>query len=124
LACAAKAASNSIADVGLVAVCLELLAQCAAGPEDQRLHCADAQPEDLGNLLVAAALELAHHQRRALVEGKVAERAADVLSADRVVFDDRLGELVLVDDLGRPALRLAEALPADVVRDRDQPVLR
>ena len=113
-------------ELGLVAgdPVLELLAQGAARAEDQRLDGADAQLEDLGDLLVAAALELAHHERRALVEGEVAERAADVLGADRVVLDDGLGELVLVDDLGRAALRLAETLPADVVRDRDQPVLR
>jgi hypothetical protein len=54
----------------------------------------------------------------------VAERAADVLGGERVLLDDGLGELFLVDDLGRPPLRLAEALAADVVRDRDQPVLR
>ena len=54
----------------------------------------------------------------------MSERAADVLGADRVLVDGRLGELLLVGHLARPALRLAEALPADVVRDRDQPVLR
>src|SRR3954471_9904948 len=113
-------------ELGLVAgdPVLELLAQRAAGAEDQRLDRAHAQAEDLGDLLVAAALELAHHERRTLVEGEVAERAADVLGPDRVLLDDRLGELLLVDDLGRATLRLAEALAADVVRDRDQPVLR
>ena len=52
------------------------------------------------------------------------ERAADVLGRDGVVDDDRLGELLLEADLVRPPLRLAEALTTDVVRDRDQPVLR
>ena len=42
---------------------LELLAQGAAGAEDQRLDGADARLEDLGDLLVAAALELAHDER-------------------------------------------------------------
>ena len=54
----------------------------------------------------------------------MAERASDVLGGDGVVDDDRLGELLLEGDLVRAALRLAETLPADVVRDRDQPVLR
>src|SRR5262249_52176233 len=108
-------------ELGLVAgdPFLELLAQRAARAEDERLHRADRDAEDLGDLLVAAPLELAHHERGALVEGEVAERAADVLGADRVLVDDGLGELLLVDDLVRPALRLAEALAADVVRDRD-----
>jgi len=49
----------------------------------------------------------------------VAERAADVLGGEGVVLDDcGFGELLLEDDLVRPALRLAEALPADVVRGR------
>src|SRR5207248_3792414 len=102
---------------------LELLAERAAGAEDQRLDCAHGEAEDLGDLLVGAALELAHHERGALVEGEVAKRAADVLGADRVLFDVRLGELLVQLDLVRAALRLPEALPADVVGDRDEPVL-
>ena len=55
----------------------------------------------------------------------MAERAPDVLGGEGVVVDNGcLGELFLEGDLVRPALRLAEALAADVVRDRDQPVLR
>ena len=103
---------------------LELLAQGAARAEDQGLDRAHGDVEDLGDLVVAAALELAHHERGALVEGEVAERSADVLGGERVFLDDGLGELVLEDDLARAPLRLAEALAADVVRDRDQPVLR
>src|SRR5262249_16750296 len=112
--------------LGLVAgdPSLELLAERAAGPEDQRLDGTHGEAEDLGDVLVRAALELAHHERGALVEGEVTERAADVLGADDVVVDDRLGELLVQLDLVRAALRLAEALPADVVRDRDEPVLR
>src|SRR5439155_3372680 len=103
---------------------LELLAEGATSAEDQRLDRAHGEAEDLGDLLVGAALELAHDERGALVEGEVAERTPDVLGGDRVLFDDRLGQLFVQLDLGGPALRLAEALAADVVRDRDQPVLR
>ncbi len=102
---------------------LELLAQGAARAEEERLHRADADFEDLRDLLVAAALELAHDDRGTLVEGEVAERPPDVLGRQRVLVDDALGELLLEADLGRAPLRLAEALAADVVRDRDQPVL-
>ena len=114
-------------ELGLVAgdPFLELLAERAPGAEDQGLDGAHGELEDLGDLLVAAPLELAHDEGGSLVEGEVAERAADVLGGEGVVLDDcGFGELLLEDDLVRPALRLAEALPADVVRDRDQPVLR
>jgi hypothetical protein len=52
-----------------------------------------------------------------------AERWLKVLGADGVLVDDGLGDVLVEGDLVRAALRLAEALPADVVRDRDQPVL-
>jgi hypothetical protein len=102
---------------------LELLTQGAARAEDQRFDGAHREAEDLGDLLVRAALELAHDERGALVEGEVTEGAADVLRADRVVFDDRLGELLVQLDLGRTPLRLPEPLSADVVGDGDEPVL-
>ena len=52
-------------ELGLVAGdrVLELLAQCAAGAEDQGLDGTHREVEDLGDLLVAAALELAHDER-------------------------------------------------------------
>src|SRR5207237_7098331 len=114
-------------ELGLVAGdrILQLLAEGAAAAEDQRLDGAHRDAEDLGDLLVGTALELAHHERGPLVEGEVAERTADVLGADGlVVFHHRLRELLVQLDLVRATLRLAEALAADVVRDRDQPVLR
>jgi hypothetical protein len=103
---------------------LELLAQRSARAEDQRLDGAHAQPEQLGDLGVRAALELAHHERGALVERELAERGPDVLRARGVVGDERVGEVLLERDLVRPPGRLAKPLPADVVRDRDQPVAR
>ena len=103
---------------------LELLAEGAAGAEEQRLDRADGGVEDLGDLGVGATLELAHDERGALVEGEVAERAADLLRARALLLGLRLGELLVERDLVRAARRLAEALPADVVGDRDQPVPR
>src|SRR5437773_4756164 len=106
--------------------CLQLLAQRASRPEDERLHRARREIEDLADLGVRTSFELAHAERGALIEREVPERATDVLAARRVVV--RLHELradvVLVRDLRRPARRLAESLTADVVGDRDQPVLR
>src|SRR6266516_3866020 len=83
---------------------LELLAEGATSAEDQRLDGAHGEAEDLGDLLVGAALELAHDERGALVECEVAERTPDVLGGDRVLFDDRLGQLLVQLDLGGPAL--------------------
>src|SRR5205823_3673753 len=69
--------------------------------------------------------ELAHHERRALVERQVRERAAQVLRVRAaIVVLQPVGHVVVVCDLLRPALRLPEALAADVVSDGDQPVLR
>src|SRR5919204_532896 len=107
---------------------LQLLAQRAAGAKDQCLDGARRQLEDLGDLCIRAALELAHYERRTLVEGEMAERAADVLGARAFVFlrraDETVADVLVEGDLRRPARGLAKALPADVVRDRDQPVLR
>ena len=105
---------------------LELLAQRAATAEDQRLDRADAHPHDLRDLRVGAALELAHHERGALVERKMPERALDVVGGVGVVrlVDRHLGRVLEERHLGGPPLLLPEALAADVVRDRDQPVLR
>ena len=94
-------------ELGLVAgdPFLELLAEGAAGAEDQRLDGAHRQAEDLGDLLVGAALELAHDERGPLVEGEVAERAADVLGADPLLLlERRFGELLVQRDLVRAAL--------------------
>src|SRR5439155_12381824 len=112
-------------ELGLVAgdPLLELPAEGAAGAEDQRLDRADRDAEDLGDLLVGAALELAHDECGSLAEGDVAQRATDVLGADAVLVDHGLGELLVQLDLVRASLRLAEALAADVMGDGDEPVL-
>src|SRR5262245_66519621 len=54
----------------------------------------------------------------------MAECSADVLSARHVVVDEDVGDVVVEGDLRGSTGRLAEALPADVVGDGDQPVLR
>ena len=102
----------------------ELLAQGAARTKDERLDGARRDVQDLGDLGVRASLELAHDERGALVEPEVAQCAADVLAGGQIVVDDRVRDVVLERDLRRSTGRLPEALPADVVRNRDQPVLR
>src|ERR687888_2020197 len=103
---------------------LELLAEGAAGPEEQRFDRRHGDLEDLRDLRIGPALELAHDDRRALVEREVAERALDVLRARPALLLGReVTDLVVELDLVGSARGLPEALPADVVRDRDQPVL-
>ena len=98
-------------------------AERAAGAEDQRLDGGARDAEDARDLGVRAALELAHDDRRALVQRQLRERVEHVARA-RAVVDRRLGERGLELDLVRPARARPELQPADVVRDRDEPVLR
>src|SRR6266487_1993315 len=86
---------------------LELLAQRAPRTEDQRLHRARRQLEDLCDLRVRASLELAHHERGALVERQVAERAANVLGARAFLLigsaDQAVADVLVERNLLRPA---------------------
>src|SRR5439155_2213147 len=92
----------------------------ASRAEEERLDRADGQGEDAGDLLVAAPLELAHDEGRALVEREVGERGQQLVEGWPLVVEGRgLGSLV-ERDLARPAAGLAPAHAADVVRDRDQ----
>src|SRR5438094_850943 len=103
---------------------LPLDLEASARAEQERLDRADRERERLGDLLAAAALELAHHQGRALVEGEAGERVEHVVDARLVVLQgDRLRRVV-ERDLVRAVAGLAPAHAADVVRDRDQPVVR
>ena len=63
---------------------LELLAESPARAEDEGLDGADGDIEDLGDLGVRAALELAHDERGALVEAEEPEGAADLARARHV----------------------------------------
>src|SRR6266545_2826271 len=102
---------------------LELLAKGLPGPEDQRLDRALAELQHGGDLAVGAPLELAHGERRALRERERRKGALDVLRAEAVdlVLRGRVHPRV-ESDLTRTPRRRPEALAADVVRDRDQPV--
>jgi hypothetical protein len=53
------------------------LAQVAAGAEEQGFDRRHADAEHFGDLRVAAILDLAHHDRRALVEGQLRERTQE-----------------------------------------------
>jgi hypothetical protein len=103
----------------------ELLAERPARTEDERLHCGLRRPEHRCDLGIGAALELPHRERRTLVEAELGERAEDVLAAKARLVLELVGrELGIEHDLARPPRPGAEALAADVVRDRDQPVER
>src|SRR5262249_43491577 len=103
---------------------LELLAERLARSEDQRLDRSLAQLKRLGDLQIRATLELAQRERRPLGEREGGERPADVISPEALSVILGGGQPGVERDLGRTACRRAEALTADVVRDRDQPVQR
>lgn len=102
----------------------ELLAERTARAEDERLDRARREAEHLADLRVRAPLDLAQDDGGALVEGEVAEGAADVFRRRPVVVDELVGDVVVELDLLRPPRGGAEPLKADVVRDPDQPVER
>jgi hypothetical protein len=78
----------------------ELLPESAAGAEDQGLYGADRGVEDLGDLGVGPALELAHDERGALVEAEEPERPADLGGGRDVgILDRRRGERLVELDL-------------------------
>src|SRR5262249_15476887 len=58
---------------------LELLAERAPGAEEKSLERRDAHSEDACDLVVRASLELAHHERGALVRRQLRERAPQLL---------------------------------------------
>jgi hypothetical protein len=99
-------------------------AQAPARPHDQRLDGADRDAERLGDLGVRAPLELVQDERRALVVGQPVERAPDLLRTGAVVVRGGRREPVVERDLGGTPRLLAEALPAGVARDRQQPAER
>jgi len=103
---------------------LELFAQGAPRPEDERLDGAHGETEHLGDLRVRPAFDLPEDDGRTLVEGEMAERPADVVRRRPVVVDELVGDVVVELHLLRPPRLGAEALQADVVRDLDQPVER
>ncbi len=92
--------------------------------EEQRLDRANRHAEHFGDLLVAPTFKLAHDDRRTLVERKLGERGQHLGEVGALLVErDRLGR-VLEGDLLGPRAGLAPAHATDVVRDRDQPVVR
>ena len=115
------------ASVGAIArdEVLEFLGERASRPEDQRFErclgdlrgsprspCTSAPPSPGGRVLP---LRLRNSLQRA--DGRVLDRGSVVVGLER-------GNIAVELDLSRPRLLLAEALPDQVVRDRDQPVRR
>jgi MFS family permease len=103
---------------------LELLTEGAAGPEEHRLDGRDREVEDVADLRVGAALQLAHHERRALVEAEVGKRGPQLLGGGHGFVGRRRRRPLVPLHLARPAGGGAEALPALVVGDLQQPVAR
>jgi hypothetical protein len=102
---------------------LELLGEAPAGTEEQPLKRGGRHLEDLGNLGVRTALELAHHDCRALRWRQVLECAQDVGEARVPTVRRRIRKLLVELDLHGAAVCLAEMPTHLVVRDRRQPVL-
>src|ERR671915_490335 len=92
----------------------QVLAHRAAALEDQRLDRSRRELEHLGDLGVRAALELAHDQRRPLVEGQAREPATDLGGRGRRLVRYRTsGEVVI--DVDSPSSGRADALATDAV---------
>ena len=114
-----------------VRLSLELLAERAARAEEQRLDSgAERGLEDLEPISAyGAAFELAHDERGALVEAELEPSALRISSALGTSSSSAGARVAVVLTLQRDLLRagaadVAEALPADVVGDLDQPVVR
>ena len=103
---------------------LELLGERAAGTEDQRLERGLRDVEDRRDLLVRASLHLPEDECFALRLRDSLQRTDEILDRRDVVVGLERGKVAVELDLARAGLLLAETLPNEVVRDRDQPVRR
>ena len=101
---------------------LELVGKGAAGAEEKRFEGARRQVEDLGDLAVRAAFELAHDERLALALGDPLERPDEILHRRPAVICRVLRNVAVEFNFSRTGLLLTEALAHDVVGDGDQPV--
>jgi predicted MFS family arabinose efflux permease len=101
---------------------LELLAERAPGAEEDGLDGGDGELQDLGDLGVRPSLEFAHDKRRALVEAQVGERVSDLIGRGDGLVGRGGRRPVVPLDLTRPPSGGAEALPALVVGNLEQPV--
>ena len=102
---------------------LELVREGAPGAEEQRLERRGGDPEQLRDLLVRAALELAHHERLALRGRDLLQSLDEAVELDLLVRHpgrDVADEL----DLRRAGGRLAPPLADEVVGDREEPARR
>ena len=110
-----------------VSWCCELLGERASRAEEQRLERGGGDAEDLGDLVVRAALELAQHDRLPLLRRNLRQRSeelADARSFVVLVVRSGLGDALVELDLTRSRLLLPEALLDRIARDREQPVRR
>ena len=103
---------------------LELLADAAAGAEQQRLHRRRRHGEDLRYLGDRAPLELAHDQSGPLIDRDLTQRPRQVVGGHAVLVIDQCGGFVLELHLSRPPGGLAKMLQAQVVGYHPQPASR
>ena len=103
---------------------LELLRERAARAEQQRLERRGRETQQLGDLLVRASLQLAHHERLALARRDPLQRAHQLVELDVVVAGLVVRDVLDELDHGRTCRRLPPALAHDVVRDGKKPVRR
>ena len=125
---AAKAPVDGLRDgelgLGARELLLELLGERAARAEEQGLERACRDAEDLRDLGVRTALELAQDDRLALLGRDLRERGEELADARAVLVRLAAGDPVVELDRSRPRLLLPEALLDRVARDREQPVRR
>ena len=105
---------------------LELLCERSSRAEEERLERGRRHAENLRDLAVRAALELAQDDRLPLLRRNLGQRSEELADAGCLVVVVRSGmrDPIVELDLARPRLLLSEALLDRVARDREQPVGR
>ena len=102
----------------------ELPGERPAGSEEQRLESGRCRAEDVRYLAVRAALELAKHDRLALLGRDLRESGQELADARTLVVRLRARDVLVELHLSRSRLLLTEALLDRVARDCQQPVRR
>ena len=103
---------------------LELLCERSSRAEQERLERGGRHAENLRDLVVRAALELAQDDRLPLLRRNLGQRSEELADTRCIVVlvRSRMRDSIVELDLARPRLLLPEALLDRVARDREQPV--
>ena len=104
---------------------LELFSERSSRAEEERLERGGRHTENLGDLAVRPALELAQDDRLPLLWRNLGQRSEELADAGCLVVvlvGSGMGDPIVELDLARPRLLLPKALLDRVARDREQPI--